>query len=130
VRVTQPELVASAGGGGAVEQGAGFTFSGRYTNGVYWLGIDTAKLSAGRYNVWVVYEGETAERGMESLFTHRDRAVSHEEQEGDFWLTKIAKAVCSVFLCSVGALSTLWAQTGLSASQTGSLRRSPLPENG
>jgi len=57
VRVTQPELVASAGGGGAVEQGAGFTFSGRYTNGVYWLGIDTAKLLPGRYNVWVVYGG-------------------------------------------------------------------------
>jgi len=57
VRVTQPEIVASAGGGGAVAQGAGFTFAGRYTNGVYWLGIDTAKLLPGRYNVWVVYGG-------------------------------------------------------------------------
>ncbi|MEA3239757.1 MAG: lamin tail domain-containing protein, partial [Candidatus Bipolaricaulota bacterium] len=57
VRVTQPGFVASAGGGGALEQGAGFTFSGRYTNGVYWLGIDTAKLLPGRYNVWVVYGG-------------------------------------------------------------------------
>jgi uncharacterized repeat protein (TIGR01451 family) len=57
VRVTQPQLVASAGGGGAVEQGAGFTFSGRYSNDVYWLGIDTAKLLPGRYNVWIVYGG-------------------------------------------------------------------------
>ncbi len=58
VRVTQPELAeaeAAGGAGAAAEQGAGFTFSGRYTNGVYWLGIDTAKLLPGRYNVWVVY---------------------------------------------------------------------------
>ena len=59
VRVTQPERVASAGGGGMAAQGsgAGFSFSGRYTNGVYWLGIDTAKLAPGRYNVWIVYGG-------------------------------------------------------------------------
>ena len=58
VRVTQPELAeaeAAGGAGAAAEQGAGFTFSGRYTNGVYWLGIDTAKLLPGRHNVWVVY---------------------------------------------------------------------------
>lgn len=55
IRVTQPDLAEAAGGGGAVEAGAGFSFSGRYSHDLYWLGIDTGSLLPGHYNIWIVY---------------------------------------------------------------------------
>jgi uncharacterized repeat protein (TIGR01451 family) len=55
IRVTRPDLTEAAGGGGAVEAGAGFSFSGRYSRDLYWLGIDTSGLSPGQYNIWIVY---------------------------------------------------------------------------
>ena len=56
IRVTRPDLAEPAGGGGAVELAADYSFSGRYAHGVYWLGIDTGGLPPGRYNFWIVYE--------------------------------------------------------------------------
>jgi uncharacterized repeat protein (TIGR01451 family) len=55
IRVTRPDLAEAAGGGGAVEAGAGFSFSGRYSHDLYWLGIDTSGLLPGQYNIWIVY---------------------------------------------------------------------------
>ena len=59
IRVTRPDLDESADGG-AAGISVGYSFSGRFANGLYWLGIDTSDLPPGRYNFWVVYgEGKT-----------------------------------------------------------------------
>jgi len=59
IRATRPDLDESAGGGEAVIS-VGYSFSGRFANGLYWLGIDTSDLPPGRYNFWIVYgEGKT-----------------------------------------------------------------------
>jgi len=61
IRVSQPTTVASggvAGAGGGIEPV--YSFTSRYDNGLYLLGIDTAGLPPGDYFVWAVYgEGET-----------------------------------------------------------------------
>jgi len=54
-RVTRPELRAAGGGGVEPSAEAGYSFSGRYANDLYWLGIDTSNLSSGRYNFWIIY---------------------------------------------------------------------------
>ena len=57
IRVTRP---VPAGGGGESLVSASYSFASRYSNDLYWLGIDTAGLPPGNYLVWVVYgEGET-----------------------------------------------------------------------
>ena len=59
IRVTRPDLAESTGGGEA-GIGVGYSFSGRFANGLYWLRIDTSDLPPGRYNFWIVYgEGKT-----------------------------------------------------------------------
>ena len=62
IRVTSPDLPEGAvGGGGTADLEAVTSFSGRYEEDTYWLGIDTGALAPGRYNFWIVYgEGETA----------------------------------------------------------------------
>lgn len=55
IRVTRPDLAEAAGGDGAVDYGAGSSFSGWYSHDLYWLEIDTSGLSPGQYNIWVVY---------------------------------------------------------------------------
>jgi len=61
IRVTQPTAVATgdvAGAGGGVVPV--FSFSSKYENDQYLLGIDTAGLPPEDYLIWVVYgEGET-----------------------------------------------------------------------
>ena len=57
IRVTRP---IPAGGGGEALAPASYSFASRYSNDLYWLGIDTTGLPAGDYLVWVVYgDGET-----------------------------------------------------------------------
>jgi len=59
IRVTRPDLDEPANGGEAGIS-VGYSFSGRFANGLYWLGIDTSDLPPGRYNFWIVYgEGKT-----------------------------------------------------------------------
>jgi len=63
IHVTSPDLAepGAAGGGGAVDLRAMTSFSGRYEENTYWLGIDTGALPPGRYNFWIVYgEGQAA----------------------------------------------------------------------
>jgi len=61
IRVTQPTTAAAtgvAGAGGGVSPV--FSFTSRYEDDLYLLGIDTAGLPPGDYLIWAVYgEGET-----------------------------------------------------------------------
>jgi len=85
IRVTRPDLDESAGGGGAA--GAGYSFSGRHVNDLYWLEIDTSGLPPGRYNFWIIY-GEGKTLLVPSLIRNNDGAPSN--------VTTVAKAVGSV----------------------------------
>jgi hypothetical protein len=54
ILVTRPDLD-SAGSGGALDVD-GAAFSGRYVDGLYWLTIDTARLTfSGACDIWIVY---------------------------------------------------------------------------
>ena len=54
IRVTSPDLAEP----GNVT--AGFSFSGRSADGIYWFGIDIGDVPWGRYDFWIVYgEGKT-----------------------------------------------------------------------
>ena len=56
IRVTRP--VDGVGGGGATAPSA-YSFAGRYSRDLYWLGIETANLAPGDHMVWIVFgEGE------------------------------------------------------------------------
>ncbi|MCK5246973.1 hypothetical protein KAR02_08750, partial [Candidatus Bipolaricaulota bacterium] len=61
IRITRPGYNAAAdaaGSGGGIEPV--YSFASRYSNDIYWLGIDTSGLVPGDYLVWVVYgEGQT-----------------------------------------------------------------------
>ena len=62
IRVTRPgyEVATDAAGGGGQLAVPVYLFSGRYSNDIYWLGIDTGGLVPGDYIVWVVYgQGQT-----------------------------------------------------------------------
>jgi len=62
IRITRPgyNTAADVAGGGGQFAVPVYLFAGRYSNDIYWLGIDTAGLVPGDYLVWVVYgEGQT-----------------------------------------------------------------------
>jgi uncharacterized repeat protein (TIGR01451 family) len=66
IRVTRPDIAGAVGGGGVVEEG--YSFSGDYEEAAYRLNIDTAGLSPGQYNFWIVYgEGEAVVIPIEVL---------------------------------------------------------------
>jgi hypothetical protein len=54
IHVSEPTLD-TAGGGAAAAAPSAYAFSGRYTESVYWLSIDTTGMAPGEHLVWIVF---------------------------------------------------------------------------